>query len=102
MVPLKLVEFTTCKLIFDHGTTKEVVTTVIEKYTRDFKIANHYPDHTVGCNRIAFTVVDLPMEAMRQLFNDGMVKDIDLMASFSKKPSDAECCGGGGCGGGSP
>jgi hypothetical protein len=98
-VSLKIVEFTTCKLIFKHGITKEEVAQILSKHTSDFTIATFCDDATVGCNRMAFAVVDLPLKAMQSLNQGGEVKDIDLMTTFSKKPSAAGCAGGScGCG----
>jgi len=94
---LKEIDFTTCKLIFPYGTiTEEGVKQLLATYTEDFTIANFYPDREVGCNRISFAVVDIPLKVMQKLANDSKVKEIDPMTSYSKKPSNAECCGGGG------
>lgn len=88
--------FTTCKLIFAYGVTKEDVTKLLAKYTEHGSIANFESDRTVGCNRTAFAVVDVPDLVIHKLVNDKIVKDLDLMSSYSM-PMTGECGSGCGC-----
>lgn len=101
MIPLSLqkaIDYTTCKLIFPFGTiTEEGVRQLLAKYTEDYSVANFYPDREVGCNRITFAIVDIPLKVMQQLANDSKVKEVDPMTSYSKRPSNAECCNSGSC-----
>ncbi len=93
--------FVTCKLIFEFGVTKEDVEGLLKKYSPDGTIANFEPDLTVGCNRMAFAVVDVSEDVMKKLVNDAVVRDLDTLQTYSMPmASDADCCGGGGCGSG--
>lgn len=95
---MKTQAFTTCKLIFEHGTTRQNVVDLLAKHTNCGSIANFEPDITVGCNRLAFAVVDVPEGTAYKLLNDSGVKEVDMMASYSRLPTTAECCASGGCG----
>ena len=92
--------FTTCKLIFEFGFTKEKVESLLKKYTEHGKVATFNCDITVGCNRMSFAVVDVPEEVVTKLSIDGIVKELDLMASFERPLLMAESCNSGGCCGG--
>lgn len=89
---MKEIEFTTCKLVFDYGTTREQVEQLLNKHTTDWSIATFNPDQQVGCNRLSFAVVDVPEAVMQRLNTERVVKIIDPMTSFYRKPSCAECC----------
>jgi hypothetical protein len=92
--------FITCKLVFGFGFKKEDVVALLAKYTQDGVIANFVEDIHIGCNRLAFAVVDIPASVSHQLVNDNVVKEMDMLASYGKPLSMAENCGAGGCCGG--
>lgn len=94
---LKLIDFVTCKLVFPAGTTKAQLETLLEKHAKGFSIANFYPEAEMGCNKVAMAVVDIPEKAVHDLYNESVVKHVDLMTSYGKRPSNAEDCGSG-CG----
>jgi len=98
MIPLeqtkevKEIEFATCKLVFPHGTTKDQVETLLKKHTKHWTIATYCEESFIGCLHIAYAVVDVPEAVMSELNNEPVVNKIDLMNSFKKRPSGAECC----------
>ncbi len=97
MINLKMIEFTTCKLVFPAGTTKEQIEALLGKHTKEFSIANFYAEAEMGCNKVAYAVVDVPEKAVHELYNESIVRHVDLMTSYVRRPSNAEDCSGG-CG----
>ncbi len=94
MTTLPTVDFVTCKLIFPYGTiTREGIEQLLSKHTKNFEIANFYPDREVGCNRISFAVVDVPQKVIQNLLKEPSIKEIDPMNTHSKPVKHHECCG---------
>ncbi len=88
------IDFVTCKLIFPYNTiTREGLEKLISKYTKDFEIANFYPDREIGCNRISFAVVDVPQKVVQSLLKEPSIKEIDPMNTHSKPSKSHDCCG---------
>jgi hypothetical protein len=89
--------FITCKLIFNNAKSKEEAGLIISRHTKIFEIANFYFEREIGCNKVTFAVVDVPEVAVKLLFNDKAIKNVDLMTSSGKRPTGGEDCSGG-CG----
>jgi hypothetical protein len=97
---LEEISITTCKLIFPFGsiTSKEQVATILSKHTKDWSIANFYPEMEVGCNKMTFAVVDVPEKIIPDLMKEHAIKDIDMMFTAHRRSIKMECCEKGGCG----
>ena len=91
-------DFVTCKLIFSLGIIKdeEQLNELLKKYTDDFSIANFYPEKEIGCNKTTVAIIDVPQKIVTLLLKEKIVKEIDLMSSFSARST--KDCSDGGCG----
>ncbi len=86
-----MVDYTACKLVFPVGINKPMVIALLSKYTSDYSIANFYAEKEIGCNKIAFAVVDVPHNIIPQLFRDEAITGIELITSYNSASSK---CGG--------
>ena len=84
--------YTTCKLIFPVDTPESQVKDLLTKYTTDFSIANFYSKREIGCNTIAFAIVDIPYKVITKLFLDEDIKGVEIITSFNGPPKTKECC----------
>lgn len=87
--------YTTCKLVFAHGTSKKDVEGLLSRHTSDFRIATYNDDSQVGCNRTAFAVVEVPLSVMPKLSVEPSVRYIDHLSCRTQKPTTN--AGGGNC-----
>jgi len=81
-----MADYATCRLIFPPGTAETVVGEVLSKYTKDFSVANYYPEREIGCLRIAFAVVDIPHQIIPQLHRDEAIQGVETMMTFNGAP----------------
>ena len=89
----------TYKLIFQHNSiTKIQLEELLSKYTKDFSVANFYPEMKIGCNTITFAIVDFPQAILTSLWKESIIKNIDAMFTTKRISLTAECCSTTGCG----
>lgn len=84
-------ELSTCKVVFKNSEiTQQEAELCIKKYTTDFFVHNFFANREIGANKITYIMVDLPNEYIPKIFNDGLIKNVDIMQPGHKRSSD--CC----------
>ena len=86
----------TCKLVFPEGTSRQKVEELLSKHSGECVVINFYDDAEMGCNKVAYAVVDVPEAIVHDLYNESLVRHVDLMTTYGKRPTK-DCGGGCGC-----
>ena len=69
----------TYKLIFQIGIQEKDVDDLLSKYSKDYIIHNFYPDKQIGCNRIAFAVVEMSQKDADLVSKEKTIKRIEVL-----------------------
>ena len=89
----------TCKLVFPAGeVTREDVDKIVAENTEGTGVVhNFYPSKLIGCNRVAFSVVDIPNKFIANFTGNQHFKIEKMLNVVSPRGCDDGSCGSG-CG----